>query len=108
MKDILLKLADGNPGALQFLLAIAGRMDIDVRYSKALAIAEILNIRGSNLYILWNDICERNTELTVFVLLAADDSIINADVLIDACSRQDRSGRDMIDITKVIEHYLTD
>jgi hypothetical protein len=62
----LLRLADGNPGALTFIME-AGKM-FDERVDKGFKRMQAHNITGSRLYILWNDCCDRNTEKAIRVM----------------------------------------
>lgn len=84
-------LAHGNPGALRFLMEL-GHPEVPVR-----TMAKVCNsgIAGTDLYILYNDLCDRNMN-TVIKLM---DNCPN-DILKEACSRQDRSG------VKLIEEYI--
>ena len=62
----LIRLADGNPGALTFIME-AGKM-FDERADKGFKRMQAHNITGSKLYILWNDCCDRNTEKAIRVM----------------------------------------
>lgn len=62
-------ICEGNPGALQFLMAA---------YDTALFKAETAfqrmqdnHITGARLYMLWNDCCDRDTELALQIACAA-------------------------------------
>lgn len=68
---------------------------------------DTLEIYGTNIYVLWNDICDRNTSKMIAVLRANQLGFISDQILKDACHRQDRSGRKTIPVeelySKVIE-----
>jgi hypothetical protein len=83
----LAAMAAGNPGAMAFL---AQTVNSDV----AEEIMPVLNdygIKGTNLYVLWSDLCNKDL-LSVAILCEKCPK----DVLIDACSRQDYSGRALV------------
>lgn len=83
----LLKLANGNHGAMQFLLALI-QPDVPTR---TVAKIEDANIKGPDLHVLYSDLCDRDMGR---VIKLVDNCPL--DVLKDACSRQDYSGRDLI------------
>lgn len=68
---------------------------------------DTLEIYGTNIYVLWNDICDRNTSKMIAVLRANQLGFISDQILKDACHRQDRSGRKIIPVeelyVKVVE-----
>ena len=49
---------------------------------------EELGLRGSSIYVLFNDICEYNYTLLEYIV-----KFTNPEKLTDACNRQDRSGQ---------------
>lgn len=66
----LIRLADGNPGALTFIME-AGKM-FDERADKGFKRMQAHNITGSKLYILWNDCCGRDTQKAIKVMFEED------------------------------------
>lgn len=80
-------LANGNPGALRFLMEL-GSPDVPVR-----TVAKIENsgIVGTDLYVLYSDLCERDMQKVVKLV---DNCPL--DTLKEACSRQDYSGRELV------------
>ena len=69
MYDIIIKLSEGNPGALSFLFEIIKYYGND----QANLIADFLiidNMRlyGSYLYMLWNDCCNRDVKKSLEVI----------------------------------------
>jgi hypothetical protein len=94
-KEIITKLSDGNIGAAIFLIEMLKDENIiyaDILFEK---LDKCPTIIGTNLYVLWNDLCEQKPFLVACLCKLCPD-----DILIDACSRQDRSGK------KLIEPYL--
>ena len=90
MKTIL-ELAQGNPGALMMLLQLTKAenpaRDLDI----ALKLEKLTTIRGTNLYVLWSDLCGKDLD-QVYSLMEK----CPPDILEDACSRQDYSGRALV------------
>ena len=80
-------LANGNPGALHFLMQL-GRTDVPVRTVEKI---EKSGIIGTDLYVLYSDLCDRDMYKVVKLV---DDCPL--DILKDACSRQDYSGRELV------------
>lgn len=69
--DFTCHFAEGNPGALTFVLEV---LSIGDTISRRMGFAglnrmDALGIRGEKLYMLWNDCCDRDTEKTVIEML---------------------------------------
>lgn len=84
-------LSAGNLGALSFLMQLASP-EIPIR---TVAKVEQSGIVGTDLYVMWSDICDKDMTKVVNLL----DKCPN-DLLKDACSRQDYSGK------KLVAEYL--
>ena len=87
--------SEGNPGALTFLMetmAPGNDLGFQIIIPK---LKKLTTIRGTNLYVLWSDICDKDIGKVAQVLTACPDEMLE-----DACSRQDYSGK------KIIEDYL--
>jgi len=86
----ILLLARGNMGALNFLLQVDAVED----KSKSDIINKVVRcgIKGTDLYVLYSGICNR--DLTTVWLLCNE---CPDDILKDACSRRDNSGRALIE-----------
>ena len=52
---------------------------------------KLYSIRGTNLYVLWSDLCDKDLEKVEKLCKDCPD-----DILEDACSRQDYSGQELI------------
>ncbi len=108
----VIKMCEGNLGAMTALMEIikcSKQVDPDDfmgGLGKILAL-DTLEIYGTNIYVLWNDICDRNTSKMIAVLRANQLGFISDQILKDACHRQDRSGRKTIPVeelySKVVE-----
>jgi hypothetical protein len=113
-KSAVIKMCEGNPGAITALMEIlkcAKQVDPDDfmgGLGKILAL-DTLEIYGTNIYVLWNDICDKNTSKMIAVLRANQLGFISDQILKDACHRQDRSGREIIPVeelyVKVVERF---
>lgn len=93
-EDKIVEWSKGNPGAIVFLIQIR----LLTTSSEPIAGELILNtlencesIRGTNLYVLYSDLCNKNMVKVYGLCLACPN-----DELEDACSRQDYSGRELI------------
>jgi hypothetical protein len=103
MLDVFHKMSEGNPGALTAMMEIhqsAEKIDPDAFMGPLSPILSLdtLGIYGSDIYVLWSDICHRNTAKMITVLRGWQLGYINGDKVADAAHRQDYSGSDMIDI----------
>lgn len=94
MKE-LLEWSKGNPGALTFLMDLMDPKNLPYSMSIIPKLTESKTIRGTNLYVLWSDLCNRDIQRVAFLCERCP-----SDILEDACSRQDYSGR------KLVEPYL--
>ena len=74
--DELTAISEGNFGALACLKAIIEVDDAVTRESLLLSIGDNPLLRGSKLYILWNDVCNRNLEIMEMLLRRAPESLI--------------------------------
>lgn len=83
--------AKGNPGALNFLTTMVHPSNAMMSSSILQKIQSISSLRGTNLYVLWSDLGDKDMKKVAEICRLVPD-----DVLADACSRQDYSGRDVI------------
>ena len=68
-------ICEGNPRAIIFLMS-AYKIDM-FKAESAFQRMQVNNITGAKLYMLWNDCCNRNTELALQIIFAAPvDKII--------------------------------
>lgn len=88
----LLPLANGNPGAARFLAETQILFDTNnpIADSIVMKITDC-NLRGSALWVLYSDLCGKNMEKVGKLCQDCPN-----DILIDACSRQDYSGVDLV------------
>lgn len=100
---VITKLSDGNPGAMNAILALykaAPTIDPD---SSLGGIGPLLaldshRIYGSDIYILHNYLCNSDPVKTIAVLRAASLGFIPGYRIKEACHRQDRPGLNPVDV----------
>ena len=93
--SFMLDYAAGNPGAVNFLYVIDGIRDDELRY-KIKHVIESNSIKGTDLYVLWNDLANQSLHKLGKIV-----DLVPPMVLTEATKRQDRSG------LKIIEPYLS-
>ena len=101
------KLSNGNPGAATALfemLTLGAKVDPD---SFAAGFTGLLNldsfgIYGTDIYVLYSDICERNVTKTLAVLRAVQLGLFDREILKNACSRQDYSGKALVPVDELL------
>ncbi len=87
VQDIFIKMSDGNPGALFALSEIYKNGEEIDPQSFAKGFGPILNldtlgIYGSDIYVLWNDQCDRDVRLMVMLLRANQLGFLSNDRLV--------------------------
>lgn len=65
---VMIALSDGNPGCLQALTELHQHSSRKL-YQKLVTILMALDIGGTNIYLLWNDLCERDTGMMTRLLM---------------------------------------
>ena len=114
--DIMSKLSEGNPGALVAMIEMYEKnpnidpQDITKGLGPLLSL-DSLGIYGTDIYILHSDICEKNVVHTLACLRAVQLGIFSGEVLKDACSRQDYSGKNLVpveDLYKKVKNALVE
>ena len=82
--------SQGNPGALSFLVQLSRQDEETIQ-----VICECLEInykiRGSNIYVLWSDLCGRDMEKVKQLCENCP-----GEILTNACYRQDYSGKELV------------
>jgi hypothetical protein len=95
IQNLIVTMAKGNPGAAMAMINLAQRDP---------ELIDILNkngIHGTDIYVLYSDICGRDSFKTAAVLRAINEGRFSAAILKDACSRQDYSGREMVPVEEL-------
>lgn len=98
LAEKVIKLAKGNFGALNALMTLSNPTYVLFNESiEAINQLDTLGIKGTDIYVLYSDICERNDTKTLELINATRNGKLDPAVLIDACSRQDYSGKEIIE-----------
>lgn len=93
------KLCNGNPGAINaccHLIKDGVHVYPYTDVHEYIMILDMLGIYGADIYVLWSDICQRDLEKMIAMLRIAKRDQNKAYVLKDVCSRQDYSGRRLL------------
>lgn len=62
VQDVIVKLSEGNPGALTTLTELANSYKNFLDVVPDYLTIDMMGLYGSKLYMLWNDCCNRNIE----------------------------------------------
>ena len=87
----ILQWSQGNPGAMAFLMSFLQPENSLKGLTIIPKLEEAQSIRGTNLYVLWSDLC--NKDLSKVEKLCKN---CPTNILEDACNRQDYSGRELV------------
>ncbi|WP_185226131.1 hypothetical protein [Chryseobacterium indologenes] len=89
----IIEWAAGNPGALNFLMTVYMSQNTSLAQASIInnALENYTTLRGTNIYILYSDLCGRNMDKVVHLIKNCPQEILE-----EACSRQDYSGREMV------------
>ena len=82
MKDVAMKMSEGNPGALQVVMKLLSNPG-DLMYILA---CDKIGLYGSRLYMLWNDCCDRDIEAFKSVLRGWTSGKYSTDEILDHVS----------------------
>ena len=101
-QDVVLKMSEGNPGAMRVIMELLSDNTTDpdnlMGGFGAILNLDSFGIYGSDIYILVNDICDNNIVKVLSTLRAVQLGLFGRDILKDACSRQDRSGKLLVPV----------
>jgi len=108
LTQTIMRMSEGNPGAVQ---AMAVMMQNSVKIDPESALKEFsgivsldsFGIYGTAIYVLWSDICGKDMPKMLAVLRSVQLGFFTREVLRDACSRQDYSGREMVPVEELYE-----
>ena len=73
IEDVLVKLSEGNPGALSVIVQIikqANKINPACNFTIYLLILDTLKIHGSKIWMLYKDVCDQNLINTLGILMA--------------------------------------
>ncbi|GAB6120989.1 hypothetical protein [Dysgonomonas termitidis] len=105
LSQAIIKMCDHNPGAMEALAYLyPDTMNIDPESPSKwfyILLLDVYGIYGTDIYVLYSDICGKDLAKMIAVLKASCHALIGIDVIKDACSRQDYSGRAMIPVDEL-------
>ncbi|CAK7041195.1 MAG: hypothetical protein PEPC_01758 [Peptostreptococcus russellii] len=111
MSSAIAKMAEGNPGALNACISLLEESEkIDPQNIMG-GLGYLLDldkegIYGTDIYVFWSDICNRETSKMIAVLRAIQLDFFSGRVLADACHRQNYSGRDMVPVEELYKKVI--
>jgi hypothetical protein len=88
---MIMKYAQGNPGAMMFLIELLKPENMMFTIPIAIKLEEIPSLKGTNLYVLYSDLCNKDMSKVMQLCKSCPNNILE-----DACSRQDYSGRELV------------
>lgn len=92
MMEQIMRLSNGNPGAMNCIMGmLTGEIENSVAALTIIPKIEELGITGTDLYVLWSDLCGKDYQRMAELCKNCPN-----DILIDASSRQDYSGRELV------------
>lgn len=84
-KDVILKMSDGNPGAITFMIQLlSSGHPTDMMIIVTL---DALGIYGSKAYMVWNDICDKNLETVRLMMMNLSFGKITKEHLLENLSQ---------------------
>ena len=106
MASVIAKMVEGNFGAMNACMCLLKEGEKIAPQSVMGGFGNILDldregIYGTDIYVFWSDICEKNTAKMIAVLRAVQLGLFSGRVLADACHRQDYSGREMVPVDEL-------
>lgn len=103
--DVVVKMSEGNPGAMSVLMQLLQPNDIDPDNSMGglgvILSLDYYGIYGTDIYILNNYICDRDMVKMLAVLRATQLGLFDSNILKDACHRQDISGKSIVPVDEL-------
>jgi len=113
MKENMMLMVGGNPGSMVALVdMVNSTIDVDAEGMRGLSHLmnlDSLGIYDDKIWHLYSDICKRDVNSAVTLLRASQLGLIDRTLLVEACSRPDRTGAEMFNIPniyKLVKEYL--
>lgn len=82
LHDVLIKMSEGNPGALSCIMGLKDQMK-ETDWVQALLAFDMVECYGSHLYMVWNDACDRDYDKFKKVITAIKKQRITKETIID-------------------------
>lgn len=107
IQNVIVKMSDGNPGAITAMMELLSKAN-QIDKSESFPVSYILlldtyGIYGTDIYVMYNDICGRNLAKFMATIRATQLGLFDSKLLVDACSRQDYSGRELVPAEELLE-----
>ncbi len=108
IEHIIIAMSQGNPGAMNVLLQMFAPDTPGVNFfpfsERVLCVMFLdeIGIYGTDIYVLYNDICDRDILKAFAVIKATQEGDFPSATLKDACHRQDYSGREMVPVNDLL------
>lgn len=103
--DVVSKMSEGNPGAMNVLMQMLMPNEIDpdniLGEMGYIFLLDTFGIYGTDIYVLYNDICEKDLAKMYAVLRATQLGLFSPVILKDASNRQDRSGQELVPVNEL-------
>lgn len=111
VQSAISKMAEGNPGAATACISLMNETEAVDPDNLMGGLGNILaldsaGIYGSDIYVFWNDVCNRDTPKMIAVLRAVQFGFFSGAVLASACHRQDRSGGSMVPVDELYQKVV--
>lgn len=103
------KLTEGNYGAINACCLLMKEGSSIYPYENGFEYIKNLDdigIYGTDIYVLWNDICQRDLSKMISLLRITIRDTDKVDLLKEACKRQDRSGRELLQKDELFANIL--
>lgn len=112
MLEVLNLMSEGNPGAFSVCMALlnhASQLDPDTSSAAQQCILQldVMNIYGTRLYRLWNDVCKRDIPALIAICRAYEFGLagINSEKLDDAINNCG-AGIDLVALITKVQDFL--
>ena len=107
-ETIMYKMSEGNPGALTCMIqTLKDSKTIDpnnmLEGMSVILAADELKIYGSHLYVLWNDLCDRDSKLFIALFKGYQLGFISGELLQIASQDETRQSKNLINIIDLHE-----
>lgn len=103
------KLTEGNYGAINACCLLMKEGSSIYPYENGFEYIKNLDdigIYGTDIYVLWHDICQCDLSKMISLLRITIRDTDKAELLKDACKRQDYSGRELLQKNESFAHIL--
>lgn len=97
--DALVKMSNGNPGAV---VALSELLKFNDSGLGLILWLDDFGIYGTDIYVLYSDICDKDVKKMSAVIRATAQRKFDKNILKNACARQDYSGRELVPVDELV------